>query len=470
MDTNSDIPTPDISAPIPEPEHRPTRKQALQKYVHHSLHRIKHAAGSSAVRTILISALTIIVLLAIAAGIVWHERGRIFKNFADRYAQTVASADELRNPENGLPAAQSDLPALFSSQSLVEDAVSHANPAVVAITISKKVPQYSTSYQNVDPFQNMFGGGDPLGNGFQFQIPVQTPSGTSTEQEVGAGSGFLISADGMIVTNKHVVEDTTADYAVYLSSGKKYTATVLARDSVLDVAIVKINATGLPYLTLGDSSQLKLGQSVIAIGNALGQFQNTISVGVVSGLSRSITAGDEQDNSSESLDHVIQTDAAINPGNSGGPLLDLSGNVIGIDTAIVEGSENIGFALPINTVKPVIDSVRATGKIVRPYLGIRYEEITPELEDQEKLTVDNGAYVKGGEGKDEPAVISGSPASKAGIKEDDVITAVDGVPLDQDSDLSEIIRAHKVGDVVTLTVLRKGAQMTIKVTLEAAPE
>ena len=420
------------------------------------------------IKVIAISIITVLLVFAIAIGIAWHNRARIFKYFAAGYTQSVAAADQ-NAVAKGLPIPATDLPPVFSNEQTVENAVQQANPAVVAITISKDEPTYSTSYQNVDPFGGMdpFGGTDPFGS-LQFQVPVQTPTG-SQEQVVGAGSGFIISSDGLIVTNKHVVADTTADYTVYLSNGKKYPATVLARDSVLDVAIVKIQATGLPYLTLGDSSSLKLGQSVIAIGNALGQFQNTVSVGVVSGLARSLTAGDDT-GSSESLDPVLQTDAAINPGNSGGPLLDLEGHVIGVDTAMAQDSQSIGFALPINMIKTVINSVRATGKIIRPYLGVRYEVITPDVQTANNLSVDYGVIVKAGTNPSDLAVIPGSPADKAGIVENDIILEVDGVKIDQDNDLAQMIREKNVGETVNLLVLSKGIQKTVPVRLEAAPQ
>lgn len=433
-------------------------------------HSFKKFFDPRVLKTIAVSAVTVVVILLIACGLVWHSRGRIFRYFASGYAQSVAAAESKAGAASVL-SSDPNLPAVFSNESVVEHAVEQANPAVVAITISKNVPKYKTSYQQVDPFQNFFGNGDnnginPFGN-FLFQMPTQTPDGTE-EQQVGAGSGFLVSSDGLIVTNRHVVEDKTAKYTVYLSNGKKYDATVLARDGVLDVALVKITAIGLPHLELGDSDALKLGQSVIAIGNALGQFQNTVSVGVVSGLSRSIVAGDG--GSSESLDHVIQTDAAINPGNSGGPLLDTSGRVVGVDTAIVQGSQNIGFALPINSIKTVISSVQSTGKIVRPYLGIRYQTVTPEMKDANNLSVDYGVIVKPGTNANELAVIPGSPADKAGIVENDIILEVDGTKVDQDHDLAQMIRSKKVGDSVVLTVLSKGTQKKVTVALTAAPE
>ena len=398
-------------------------------------------------KTIAISATTIIIILLVTFSIAWKYRGRIYQSLATGYSQSLAS----NNPN----------PQVFSSETLVVNAVQSANPAVVAISISKNVPKYKTTYNQVNPFGDMF-------DGFMFNMPTQTPDGYE-KKDIGGGSGFIVSADGLIVTNKHVVADKDADYTVYLSNGKKYTAKVLARDAVLDVALVKIEALGLPYLSLGNSDNIKLGQTAIAIGNALAQFQNTVSVGVISGLSRSITAGDGA-GSSESLDHVIQTDAAINPGNSGGPLLDLNGRVIGINTAIVSGSENIGFALPINSVKTAIDSVRATGKIVRPYIGIRYQMITPEMKTANNLTVDYGALVKAGQSTNDLAVIPGSPADKAGIVENDIILEVNGTKVDSDYNLSQTVRESKVGDTLKLKLLSKGKEKTVTVTLEAAPQ
>ena len=438
---------------------------------HFSLQKIKHLVRVQIFKTILICIATVLGLFAITFVVVWFNRGRIFRYFANDYARMVASEQSKASLAGDFSKVAGEqalqIPAVFSNQSLVENAVQQANPAVVAISISKSVPKYTTTYNQVNPFGDLFGGTNPFGN-MLFNVPTQTPDGYE-KKEIGGGSGFLVSSDGLIVTNRHVVSDKDAEYTVYLSNGKKYSATVLARDAVLDVAIVKITASGLPYLSLGNSDNLKLGQTVIAIGNALAQFQNTISVGVVSGLSRSVTAGDGE-GSSEALDHVIQTDAAINPGNSGGPLLDLSGNVIGVDTAIVQGSQNIGFALPINSIKTVIESVRATGKIVRPYLGIRYEVVTDDVKDTNHLTVDYGAIVQRGKDSKQLAVVPGSPADKAGIVENDIVLEVDGTKIDEDHDLAQMIRAKHVGDVVVLKLLSKGAEKTVNVTLAAAPQ
>ena len=349
------------------------------------------------------------------------------------------------------------------------DAVKKTNPAVVSVIISEQVPKYE---EYVDPTQptNPFG---DLFPGFSFpglSVPQYKQDGTQ-EEEVGGGSGFLVSSDGLIVTNKHVVDQTNATYTVFTNDGNKYTAKVIARDPVLDIALIRITPLPgqvFPYLTLGNSDSLQLGQTVIAIGNALGEYRNTVSVGVVSGLSRSITAGDESGNS-EVLDHVIQTDAAINPGNSGGPLLDLSGNVIGVNVAVAEGSQSIGFALPINSVEGAILSVEKTGKIIRPYLGVRYVSIDAAMEKANNLSVDYGVLVKAGSTTSQPAVIIGSPADKAGIVAGDIILDVDGVKIDDTNSLSDIIRGDSVGQTITLTILHKGVQKNIPVTLEVAP-
>ncbi len=212
-----------------------------------------------------------------------------------------------------------------------------------------------------------------------------------------------------------------------------------------------------------------MGQSVIAIGNALGEFRNTVSVGVISGLARSITAGDNS-GKAEVLDHVIQTDAAINPGNSGGPLLDLKGKVIGVNVAVAQGSQNIGFALPINSVKGAIESVKESGRIIRPYIGIRYAAINAEMKEKNNLTVDYGILVKSGANQNELAVIPGSPADKAGIVENDIVLEVDGVKLDDQTNFASIIREKKIGQVINLKILHKGAEKNVSVVLEAAKD
>ena len=231
-----------------------------------------------------------------------------------------------------------------SQDQLLTDAVSKTAASVVSVVISKDVPKLSVTYQN--PFGN-----DPYFKDFGFRVPVYQQNGVE-HQKIGAGTGFIITSDGYIVTNKHVAYDDSADYTALLSNGKQLPARVIYKDSDNDIAILKIDGKGFSKVSLGDSGSLKLGQTVIAIGNALGQYDNSVSVGILSGLNRQITASGSL--GSETLDGVIQTDAAINPGNSGGPLIDLNGNVIGVNVATVQGSSNISFSIPINTVKAII--------------------------------------------------------------------------------------------------------------------
>jgi serine protease Do len=423
----------------------------MQENIIHSLKKI--FISKNFIRTFFISFFSFLILILIGAGIVWHYRARVFTFLGKEYLQEIQNKNSTTTPA-------------FSQDSFVIDAVKKTNPAVVAVTISEEVPKYE---EYIDPNQQTNPFGD-LFPGFSFSIPEYKQDGTQNE-EVGGGSGFLVSSDGLIVTNKHVVDQKNATYTVSTNDGKKYTAKVIARDPVLDIALIKITppvGVTFPYLSLGDSDTLQLGQSVIAIGNALGEYRNTVSVGVVSGLARSITAGDESGNS-EVLDHVIQTDAAINLGNSGGPLLNLNGEVIGVNVALAQGSQNIAFALPINSVEGAIESVEKTGKIIRPYLGLRYVPIDAAMKEANNLSVDYGVLVKAGAKASDLAVIPDSPADKAGIVSNDIILDVDGVKIDDTNSLSDIIRGKSVGQVIALTILHKGVQKNVSVTLEAAP-
>ena len=355
-------------------------------------------------------------------------------------------------------------PGYADESSAVSSIVHDYSSAVVSIVAYKDVPVVQE--QMVSPFQDFCN--DPYFSQFfdcNTQIPQYTQNGTKN-QEVAAGTGFIVSSDGLIVTNKHVVNITGATYKVVLNDGTTYPATVLARDPVQDIAFVQIKANNLQIVKLGDSDKLQVGQTVIAIGNALGQFSDTVSKGIVSGLARSVTAS--EGTSSEQLDQLIQTDAAINPGNSGGPLMDLQGEVVGVDTAMASGAQNIGFALPINRIKRDIQSINQNNnKIIYPYLGVRYEMVTPDIQSLQKLSVDYGALVLGD--STGPAVVAGSPAAKAGVKSSDVITAVDGERVDQNNSLADIIQKKSVGDSVTLTIDRAGKEITLTATLTALP-
>ncbi len=288
---------------------------------------------------------------------------------------------------------------------------------------------------------------------------IMNPFTGPLSQEQGIGTGFIIRENGLILTNKHVVSDQNAQYSVVTKDGKQYEVKQINRDPAYDLAILKIEASGLPVLELGDSDQLKVGQTVVAIGNALGKFSNTVTKGVVSGVGRGITASTGYGAQSEELDDVIQTDAAINPGNSGGPLLNLSAEVIGINVATASGAENIGFALPINLIKPVVEQFEKDGRIIRPFLGISYYLIT---EDESKLRdLPQGAFVQ--------RVVSDSAAQKAGVTATDIITAINGEQISEQNSLARIITKYKVGDKITLTVVRDGGTLSLTATLGEAP-
>jgi S1-C subfamily serine protease len=342
-----------------------------------------------------------------------------------------------------------------SEESAVVQAVKKDSPAVVSIIISKQVVQAPDFFS--DPFFDPFG--------FQQRQPSQGQGNTGQKQEVGAGSGFIVSSDGLIVTNKHVVSDESASYTVMTNDEKKHDAKVLAIDPVNDVAILKIDAANLPVLELGDSSNLQIGQTVIAIGNSLGEFRNTVSKGIISGLKRNVTAGSGLGDS-ENLSEVIQTDAAINPGNSGGPLLDIQGKVIGVNVAMAQGAQNVGFALPIGIIKKDLDSVKSSGKISQPYIGVRYLPIDAQIQKDNNLPFDYGALIVRGQQVTDFAVVPGSPADKAGIVENDIILEVNNTKVDADHPFVGLLSQYSVGDVLTLKVWHRGDTKDVQVTLE----
>lgn len=360
---------------------------------------------------------------------------------------------------------QTEAIKIVDEQSQVIEVVKKASPAVVSIIASAEVPKFETYYENpslgIPPEFQQF---------FNFQFPQRRQNGTE-KREVGAGTGFIVSPDGYIITNKHVVSDEGVEYTVYLNNednlGEKILAKVLARDPNNDLAVLKIEKNNLPFLSFGDSDRLNVGQTAITIGYALGEFDNTVSKGVVSGLARSIIAGGQFGFDGERLTNVIQTDAAINPGNSGGPMLDLSGNVIGVNVAMAN-AENIGFALPGNSAREVFEQVKNTGKIKEKeiaFLGVRYLIITEELKDKNSLPVDYGALVGRGETSGDLAVMPGSPADKAGIVENDIILEIDGKKINSKNQLGDIIAKHKPGDNIKLKIFHKGEEKIVDIKL-----
>lgn len=303
---------------------------------------------------------------------------------------------------------------------------------------------------------------------FGFSSPV--------EQE-GAGTGIILSKDGYVMTNRHVVPSGTTAVSVTLSDGTTLTdVTVVGRTNdsdPLDIAFLKIGDTQgkeLTAATIGDSSVLRTGDKVVAIGNALGQFQNTVTSGIISGYGRSVQASDSSGSagSAETLQNLFQTDAAINQGNSGGPLVNMNGEVIGINTAIAGGSaQNIGFAIPINDAKGALEGILQNGKLERPYIGVRYITLTDDYAYQYNLSVKRGAYIAPSSGQS--SIISGSPADKAGLKEKDIITKVNGTVIDETRSLTSLVGQYKVGETVELTIIRDGKEQTVKIALAAVP-
>jgi len=319
---------------------------------------------------------------------------------------------------------------VVEESSAIIDTSKKVNPSVVSITSTGKAVR------------------DLLGFGI-----IQAPK--------TSGSGFIVTSDGLVATNRHVVEGGDS-FTVTTADGKTFDAKVVATDPLTDLALVKVEARGLPVADLGDSDNVQVGQWVIAIGNALGEFQNTVTVGVVSAKERKATPSDGQGNF-EYLDGLFQTDAAINPGNSGGPLLTLKGQVIGINTAIVGNAQNIGFAIPVNELKKALESYRKVGKIIRPYVGVRYQPITSALAKTLELPVEAGALVTNSSGQ--PAIVKDSPADKAGLKEGDIITKVGDKSVTETNPLSRIIRNHSAGDTVTISFLRDKKPQTATLTL-----
>jgi serine protease Do len=291
----------------------------------------------------------------------------------------------------------------------------------------------------------------------------------ATAVEQGAGSGIIISADGYIMTNKHVIPSGTSKVSVVLADGTTYdNVSVVGRDPLNDIAFLKINnVKNLPAVELGDSDAVQTGQQVVAIGNALGEFRNSVTSGIISGKGRPIQASEDDQGASEQLENLLQTDAAINPGNSGGPLVTLDGKVVGMNTAVSEEGQAIGFAIPINDAKALINSVLKQGQIVRPYLGVRYITLDKSTAQQLNLNVNNGAYVMGD--ANAPAVVSGSPADKAGLKQGDVITKVNNTTLDDSHSLASALSQYGPGEKITLTVVRSGKTQTVDVTLAPYP-
>lgn len=342
---------------------------------------------------------------------------------------------------------------VLQEENAVVDAVKKVGPSVMTIGVVVPTRPQSNTLE-LDPFSVFFN-----------QQQQQTPEADDANpKEDFIGSGFVLTKDGLIATNKHVVSDGSLSYIVVDDKGNKYKVEKIYRDPSNDLAILKTEKTptgGFKAVELGDSGKLEVGQFVIAIGTALGEFRNTVTTGVVSGLGRGITAGSPFEGFAERLDNVIQTDAAINPGNSGGPLLNSVGQVIGINTAVASQGQNIGFAIPINVVKESLNNFNNTGQFNRPYLGVSYTMLSRQAALLNELP--EGAYVQD--------VIPGSSAAQADVRAGDIITKIDGQKITGDNGgLASVISKKKVGDTVTLSIYRESKTEDIKVKLAAAPE
>ena len=323
-------------------------------------------------------------------------------------------------------------------------------PAVVSIAITKKLEDLKREAPAI-----AFPDGIADGDG---------------KVQVGGGTGFFVDEGGLIMTNKHVVSDANAEYSVLLNDGRHFPAEILSRDPINDVAILKITGAGrLPTLSLGDSARLQLGQSVIAIGNALGVFRNTVSLGIISGLSRAVAAQGEPNAPPQEMRGLIQTDAAINPGNSGGPLVDRDARVVGVNAAIISGAQSISFAIPVNAARRDLHDIKKYGRIRRPLLGLRYIMIDEELAKKMKLPVAYGALVYR-ETEHDYAVVPDSPAGKAKIREKDIVLTIGNAKmgvkkLDREHPIQDFLEDLNVGDELELTILRDGKESKAKVKL-----
>lgn len=342
---------------------------------------------------------------------------------------------------------------LKNEANVISDIAKQVGPSVVSVNVTS---QSSAT----DPYSYLFG----------------YSSGSTTEES--AGTGIILNTEGLVLTNRHVVPAGTTTVSITLSDGTVLDdVTVLGRtneNDSLDIAFLKIGDKKghmLVAAKMGDSSLMRVGDSVIAIGNALGQFQNTVTSGIISGFGRSIQASSDSGgyaSSTESLDGLFQTDAAINEGNSGGPLVNLAGEVIGINTAIASNSQNVGFSIPINDVIGLIKTVEKTGKLERPYLGVRYVLLTDDIAKEYNLKTSRGAYIPQETSRSGETVISGGPADKAGIEPGDVITKIDGAAIDEKTSLTSLLGKHTVGDTITVTIQRGDSTKNVDVVLTAA--
>lgn len=396
---------------------------------------------TSSLQTIVLAAGIVVIVIASALGGAVADRLFIIKPL-DFFLGKTRTAAVIGQPSQ----------TMVQDESAVVSVAEKVSPSVLTVSITKQ-----QTIQRGSPYMGFY---DPFGM-FGFQMP-ESDAGQSKEIKQDIGSGFVVDKSGLIVTNKHVVSDTRAKYRIVTKDNKEYEVKKVYRDPSNDLAILQVDAQ-LPPVELGDSSQLKVGQFAIAIGTALGEFRHTVTTGVISGLGRGITAGTGYGTFAEKLDDVIQTDAAINPGNSGGPLLNSSGQVIGVNVAVAQGAQNVGFAIPINVVKESLKNFEATGKFSRPFVGVRYRLIPKETALLNDVAA--GAYLV--------EIVPNSSAAKAGLEVGDILTKFDSVDLttgDTDTSISKIIEKKKVGDQVKVEFVRDGKKQELTITLQESEE
>ncbi len=347
----------------------------------------------------------------------------------------------------------------FDGENPVVQAIKAAKDAVVSVSVTKELPEELLANPPATPY------GLPsarLPRSHKDPLPHD-----HDRIQMGGGSGFIVTRAGLVLTNKHVVRDPEATYSIVLASDKILPAKIVSRDPTNDIAVLRVSAEeDLPTVGLGDSSRLELGETLIAIGNALGTFKNTVSVGVVSGLSRALEAQDGLSGGMAHLRGLIQTDAAINPGNSGGPLVNIYGEAVGVNVATVMGAENIGFAIPINIAKNDLADIERYGRIRKPFLGVRYLVVTKDVKEQFGLPIARGALILPEERTGDPAVVPQSPAVRAGLAEEDLVLEFNGIPLDEKVTLEDVLERCRVGERVKVRFLRQGRELETEVLLE----
>ncbi len=354
-------------------------------------------------------------------------------------------------PASEEEAVERTITKMLEEESATISVVHQVLPAVVSVVIKKDLESLINS-----------------GSYFFFDDEGMVEDFGSEFVEIGGGTAFFVTSDGLLLTNKHVVSDPNARYSIITNDGDEYSVEVVAQDVFLDLAVIEVNDEGakgmrFPTVEFGNSGEIEIGQTVIAIGNTLSEYRNTVTKGVISGIGRRVVAGDYY--ATEVIEEAIQTDAAINPGNSGGPLINLYGEVIGVNTAISSDGQGINFAIPIDSAKKIVDDVVEFGRIIRPWLGVRYLMIDEWIAEENGLEVSEGALVVSGSAPDDFAIVPGGPAEEAGIQEGDIIVAIDGNPVTQDNTLAKLINTFEPGDVVGITLLRDGNIINLSVVL-----